>query len=255
MLALDIKLYNNSASNANPSSNTHSGQFSLTNIINFSYCCSVNGSSPPAHTCLCNISAGNKNGTTDGKPLISVYKPQNAFLNESSFNSELTVGSFGLVKSVINANYGTSKNSFRAVFSDTKSDGYRENNNYNRQTITLNTNHFISKKDEVSFLVSFVDLKAFIPSSINENTFINNPESAAFTWKQAQGYEDAQHGIFGISWNHDYSSSLKQVTSIFTSFRDAYEPRPFDILKENTHAIGIRSRVLGNDLLFKNSFK
>jgi len=181
-------------------------------------------------------------------------KPQNAFLNESSFNSELTVGSFGLVKSVINANYGTSKNSFRAVFSDTESDGYRENNNYNRQTITVNTNHFISKKDEVSFLASFVDLKAFIPSSINENTFINNPESAAFTWKQAQGYEDAQHGIFGISWNHDYSSSLKQVTSIFTSFRDAYEPRPFDILKENTHAIGIRSRVLGNDLLFKNSF-
>ena len=181
-------------------------------------------------------------------------KPQNAFLNESSFNSELTVGSFGLIKSVINANYGTSKNSFRAVFSDTESDGYRENNNYNRQTITLNTNHFISKKDEVSFLASFVDLKAFIPSSINENTYLNNPESAAFTWKQAQGYEDASRGIFGVSWNHDYSSSLKQVTSVFTSFRDAYEPRPFDILKENTRALGIRSRVLGNELLFKNPF-
>lgn len=181
-------------------------------------------------------------------------KPQNAFLNESSFNSELTVGSFGMVKSVINANYGTSKNSFRAVFSDTESDGYRENNNYNRQTITLNTNHFISKKDEVSFLGSFVNLKAFIPSSINENTFINNPESAAFIWKQAQGYEDASRGIFGISWNHDYSSSLKQVTSVFRSFREGYEPRPFDILKENTRALGIRSRVLGSTVVFKNPF-
>jgi iron complex outermembrane receptor protein len=33
------------------------------------------------------------------------------------------------------------------------------------------------------------------------------------------------------------------------SFRDAYEPRPFNILKENTFAFGIRSRLLGTKKL------
>lgn len=176
--------------------------------------------------------------------------PQNTFLNQSSLNNELLVGSFGLTKGIINLNHGTTKHSFRAVYSNTHSDGYRENNEYDRQTFTINSNHFLSEKDELSFLLSYVDLKAFIPSSINETTYLNNPESAAFTWRQSQGFEDSNRGAFGLSWNHNYNSNLKQVTSFFTSFRDAYEPRPFNILKENTFALGIRSRFLGNTQLF-----
>ncbi|WP_299671337.1 TonB-dependent receptor [uncultured Polaribacter sp.] len=179
--------------------------------------------------------------------------PQNGFLNQSSINGELLIGSFGLNKQILNLNHGTSKNSFRAVYSNTHSDGYRDNNQYDRQTFTINSNHFLSEKDEVSFLASFVDLKAFIPSSINEAIYLNNPKSAAFTWKQAQGFEDAKRGVFGATWNHDYTTSLKLVTSIFSSFRDAYEPRPFNILKENIFAFGMRSRFLGNTKLFSKT--
>ena len=176
--------------------------------------------------------------------------PQNSFLNQSDLNSELSVGSFGLFKGIININHGSVKNSFRAVYSNTHSDGYRENNEYDRQTFTINSNHFLSKKDELSFLLSYVDLKAFIPSSINESTYLNTPKSAAFTWKQSQGFEDSKRGVFGVSWNHDYNTNFKQATSIFTSFRDAYEPRPFNILEENTFGFGIRSRFLGNTQVF-----
>lgn len=176
--------------------------------------------------------------------------PQSSYFNESSLNTELQMGSFGLQKQIININYGTTKNSFRAVYSNTNSNGYRDNNEYDRQTFTFNSNHFLGKKDEISILASFVDLKAFIPSSINEATFLNNPKSAAFTWQQAQGFEDAQRGILGLTWSHDFTNNLKQVTSVFTSFRNGYEPRPFNILDENTLAFGIRSRFLGNTKLF-----
>nr|WP_262910981.1 TonB-dependent receptor [Flaviramulus multivorans] len=179
--------------------------------------------------------------------------PQNGYLNQISSNAEFSIGSFGLIKSILNANYGNSKHSFRTVYSNTHSDGYRENNEYNRQTYTLTSNHFLSNKDELSFLVSYVDLNAFIPSSINEDAFLNNPKSAAFTWKQSKGFEDSKRGIFGLSWNHYYSNNIKQITSIFTSFRDAYEPRPFNILKENTLAYGIRSRLLGTLKLFNRN--
>ncbi|GAA4958673.1 TonB-dependent receptor [Algibacter aquimarinus] len=179
--------------------------------------------------------------------------PQNAFLKQTNLNSELLVGDFGLIKGIVNLNYGTSKNSIRAVYSNTHSNGYRDNNKYDRQTFTINTNHFLNKKNELSFLISYVDLKAFIPSSLNEETFLNNPKAAAFTWKQSQGFEDSKRGVFGLSWNHNYNQKLKQITSIFTSFRNAYEPRPFNILSENTFALGIRSRVLGNTLIFNKT--
>lgn len=176
--------------------------------------------------------------------------PQNAYLNQTSANGEFMFGSFGLHKEVINLNHGSEKNSFRAIYSNTHSDGYRDNGEYDRQTFTLNTNHFLGEKDELTFLMSYVDLFAYIPSSISESAYTNNPSSAAFTWKQARGYEDSQRGIFGLSWNHEYNDNLKQSTSVFTSFSNSYEPRPFDILEEDLFAIGLRSRLIGNTTLF-----
>lgn len=181
--------------------------------------------------------------------------PKSGYFNESIVNAELQVGSFGLRKQMINLNYGTTKNSFRLVYSNTHSDGYRINNQYDRQTFTFNSTHFLGEKDEISILASFIDLKAFIPSSINQNTFLNNPKLADFSWQQAQGFEDAQRGIFGLTWNHDFTSNLKQVTSIFKSFRNGYEPRPFNILDENTLAFGLRSRFLGDSKLFDKTLK
>ena len=181
--------------------------------------------------------------------------PKNANFNEFSLQPEFSVGSFGLYKSILTASYGSEKHSIKAVYSDTYSDGFRENNQYNRKTFTLNTNHYLGEKDELTFLLSYVDLKAFIPSSINEITFRENPQSAAFTWKQAQGFEDAKRALFGISLNHVFSSNLKQITSIFTSFRENYEPRPFNVLEESTLALGIRSRFLGNHQLWDKNLK
>lgn len=177
--------------------------------------------------------------------------PKKSYLNNTAIESGLTVGSFGSVKGHLNINHGNSKNSFRALYSNTHSDGYRKNNEYDRQTFTFTSSHFLNEKNEVSFVGSYVDLKAFIPSSINENSFINNPTSAAFTWASAKGFEDTKRGILGMSWKHQYNDNLRQNTSVFTSFRDAYEPRPFNILTEDTFALGLRSRLLGNTNVFK----
>lgn len=180
-------------------------------------------------------------------------KPQPSILDQSEINTEFTFGSFGLTKNILNINHGTLKNSLRAVYSRTNSDGFRDNNQYNRQTITVNTNHFFNKKSELSLLASFVDLKAFIPSSLNASDFLNTPKKAAFTWQQARGFEDSQRGILGASWNFDFTEKIKQSSSIFTSFRNNYEPRPFNILKENLFALGLRTRLLGNSRLLSKT--
>ncbi|WP_282135125.1 TonB-dependent receptor domain-containing protein [Seonamhaeicola maritimus] len=176
--------------------------------------------------------------------------PEQGFFSNQQINNQLTIGSFGLIKNLSSLNLSSEKSSLKAVYSSTQSDGYRDNNEYKRQTFTLNSSHFIGDKDELSFLASFVDLKAFIPSSLNETNYLNNPKSAAFTWDQAKGFEESERGVFGLSWKHDYSTKFKQSTSIFTSFRKGYEPRPFNILSEKTIAFGIRSRLIGQTKMF-----
>jgi iron complex outermembrane receptor protein len=119
----------------------------------------------------------------------------------------------------------------------------------------VNTNHYIDNKNSLSILFSYVDLKAFIPSSVDYDTYLKNPKSAAFTWKAARGFEDSKRGILGLSWNHKYHDNLEQVTSVFSSFRDAYEPRPFNILDENTITLGLRTRFIGRTSFFDKDLK
>ena len=178
--------------------------------------------------------------------------PKNATLNETSVHSQLTLGSFGLLKSKLNFNHGSANNSYRGVYSNTYLDGYRDNNQYNRQTFTLATNHYVDAKNELSIVASYVDLKAFIPSSVNESTFLNSPTDAAFTWGKSKGFEKSKRGLLGVTWSHDYHQKLKQITSVFGSFREGYEPRPFNVLEEHTMAYGMRSRLLGTVQMFEN---
>ncbi|WP_136480079.1 TonB-dependent receptor family protein [Cognatitamlana onchidii] len=179
--------------------------------------------------------------------------PKNGQFNMAKAASELSAGSFGLLKGLLSFNYGSKKEDISTIYSITHSDGYRENNNYDRQTFTFSSNHFINGSNQISLLFSYVDLKAFIPSSLNEDDYRNNPQSAAFSWKNAKGHEDFKRGIIGLSWEHDYSFKTKQVTSLFSSLRDAYEARPFNILEENTRALGLRTKIASKFNLFENT--
>ena len=134
--------------------------------------------------------------------------PKNATLNETSVHSQLTLGSFGLLKSNLNFNHGSANKSYRGVYSNTYLDGYRDNNQYNRQTFTLATNHYVDAKNELSIIASYVDLKAFIPSSVNESTFLNSPTDAAFTWGKSKGFEKSKRGLLGVTWSHDYHQAF-----------------------------------------------
>ncbi|WP_052512414.1 TonB-dependent receptor family protein [Jejuia pallidilutea] len=172
--------------------------------------------------------------------------PKTSSFNSTGFENETSIGSFGLFKNLSQINYGNASNSYKLVYSNTKSNGFRENNDYKRHALTLNTVHKLNAKNELSILGTFSDLKAFIPSSLNETDFANNPESAAFTWKQSRGFEDTKRGIIGISLIHKFNEKLEQSTSVFMSFRNSYEPRPFNILDETVFGYGLRHRITGN---------
>ncbi|MEE9438021.1 MAG: TonB-dependent receptor [Saprospiraceae bacterium] len=179
--------------------------------------------------------------------------PNLSYLKETSIKAGLSIGSFGLRKGYLDLNISNAKHGLKILYSDTHIDGYRDNNKYDRQTVTLSSNHYINAKNEITVLGNYTNLKAQIPSSIDEEKYISNPKSAAFTWAKSQGKEDVNRGLLGVSWKHKYSDQIKHFTSVFTSYRNSDEDRPFNILEENTFAFGMRSRVIGKNRLFKRA--
>ncbi|MBW1294497.1 TonB-dependent receptor domain-containing protein [Aquimarina litoralis] len=178
-------------------------------------------------------------GTILLRPDFSLNSPL-----ESSISS--SVGSYGLIRNVAKVKFGGKTTNTNIIYSNNNSDGYRDNNTYNRNTLTVTSTLQAGKNNSFSLIASYIDLKAGIPSSLNQEDFNNTPRQAAFTWGRSEAFEDVAYGIFGATWTHDYNNSISHHTSIFTSFRNNFEPRPFNILKERSNTFGLRTRIIGN---------
>jgi iron complex outermembrane receptor protein len=197
------------------------------------------------------------NSTSFGSGLGGVMQlfSRETSLLESLGKSTVTFGSFGLLLQRLSAGYSDSKTNVFTSYTDLESDGFRANSSYNRKSFNLHGKQKIDSKGDLSFLGTFTRLKAYIPSSINETVLKNNPEKAAATWAAAQGFESYDKFMFGLGYNHQFSKKWSIQTSVFSNFKDAYEPRPFDILDENTSAAGFRSNVNFKNQLFSLPFE
>lgn len=164
-----------------------------------------------------------------------------AELNSTELLSSTTFGSFGLFRNVERFTTAGNQYNLALTFSTVQSEGYRDNNEYRRNSLSAGGQFYLNEKTTLSFLANWIALKAFIPSSIDSITFARDPSAAAPNWAAVKGYEDYQKGLFGLSIQHNFNSELSNSTSLFTSFRNAEEVRPFNNLEENNKAYGIRT--------------
>jgi iron complex outermembrane receptor protein len=176
---------------------------------------------------------------------------------QSSFSLSGVGGSFGLFRGVADLHY-INPNKMANLYLNynrTHSDGYRENNEYDREALTAYGSVATGMRDETSFIASHTDLKAFIPSSLNRDDFENNPQIAAPNWAAIEGFEDSEKVLVGLTHRHDFirephGKTLSNRTTLFTSFRNNFEPRPFNFLRESSQIMGFRSAME-----YRNTFK
>lgn len=176
---------------------------------------------------------------------------------QSSASLTTMAGSYGLFRGVADVDYVSPDKSANLYLNYNRihSDGYRENNQYDREALTAYGRIRAGKRDVTSFIANFTSLKAFIPSSINREDFENNPRMAAPNWAGIEGFEDNNKVLVGLSHRHDfvrkpYGKTLSNVTSLFTTHSNNYEPRPFNILREDSRTVGFRST-----LEYRNTYK
>lgn len=158
-------------------------------------------------------------------------------------------GAFGLRRQVfrtfLSENQGNTR--LQLNYNRLSADGYRENNASRRSSFNaLGT--FTNGRHEFMALAIYTEARAEIPSSVNRKDFDENPRKAAPTWAAVKGFEDYGRLLAGIShrmeiWKNAEGKTLHSRVSGFAGFRDNYESRPFNILRENNHNIGGRAVI------------
>ncbi|MGK4569332.1 TonB-dependent receptor [Flavobacterium sp. 3HN19-14] len=187
-----------------------------------------------------------------GGAILITPKTSGLFGDKAKISS--TFGSYNLQKNSIGYSHDQKSYTLNISYHKLSSDGWRENSAYNREGVTLSGALFRKEKSKLTYFGNYTYMKAFIASSIDKNTFDNNPRGAAFTWKSAKGFEKYDSYLSGLAYEFEISK-IKNATSIFVNHKESDEPRPFDILKQNTTAYGARTQFSGYfDSKRKNSF-
>ena len=177
-----------------------------------------------------------------------IAKQEGTFLqNRSSF------GSYGLFKNNLSLNHNGGKVQAEIRYNRMTTQGYRENNAFDRDGLLVNLGLEAGASHKLNLLVNYIDYRAEIPSSLGLTDYQTDPTQAAANWKEAKGFEANKYTLVGLSDEIHFTRGFKNTTSIFLSYLDHYEPRPFNILDEFTLGYGARSLFSAN--LSENSDK
>ncbi|TVZ15856.1 TonB-dependent receptor [Maribacter sp. MAR_2009_72] len=185
-----------------------------------------------------------------GAIILNTKQPSN---RPTTFTNKTTLGSYGLFKNNLGFSHHQKDLYLSFQYGHMEIDGYRENNRFERDGYLLNSIYSISNKSEIGLLINHIDYSAQIASSINQSDFDEDPTQAAFTWKNAQGYEDNNYSLIGVSHTYSPTTNLTNTSSVFYTYLDHYEPRPFNILDEYTNGFGFRSLFSGNFNAFQKT--
>lgn len=183
---------------------------------------------------------GTSVGTNLGGAIL--LKSREANTDETTLTNNFSLGSFSMLKDNLNFQHTvTDKFTLSFSYNHLETDGYRQNNRFQRDGLLLNTKIKTSQKNTLGLLLNYIDYTAQIPSTLNENDFEENPTAAAANWLAAQGFEANNYLLTGVSNLHEFSDTFKNTFSIFYTYLDHFEPRPFNILDEFTNGYGFRT--------------
>ena len=175
-----------------------------------------------------------------GTIIISAKDPAN---QPSVVSNSFQSGSWDLFRNTIGIETGGEKIGLSMQYNHTQSNGYRQNNQYRRDGVSLISRAGLRDDTDITLLVAYTSLKAHIPSSIDSLTYVNQPRSAAWNWLQTRGYEDYDKLLAGISAGYNFNPSLSASLSLFSTFQEEKEMRPFDVLNEDRFSGGTRFKL------------
>ena len=165
--------------------------------------------------------------------------------SKTQLSNRFTVGSYGMWKDNLLFSHKEKDFNLSLSYNHLETDGFRQNNRFLRDGVLLNTQFGLGSKSNLGVLVNYIDYEAQIPSTLNQEDFDENPRRAAANWLAARGGEENRYTLVGLYHTYAFNASLTNTTSVFYTYLDHDEPRPFNILEEITNGFGARSVFQG----------
>lgn len=162
---------------------------------------------------------------------------------KSFVQNRSSAGSFGTFKNTVSAGINAGKLKLFTLGSYLSSNGYRENNDTKRGNLFLNNTYNFSENTSLQVLLNATSMKAYIPSSLDLETYNNSPASAAANWNAVKGYEQYTTAQLGVSLNYFTASKGKVSVSLVGNIKRLDERRPFNFLDEASDYIAWRAEA------------
>jgi iron complex outermembrane receptor protein len=169
--------------------------------------------------------------------------PLKSEINSEEVSLRSAAGSFGYFKNGLSYSKGTPQNDLLISLSGIQSGGYRENNNYSRNSFFLNHHQRFRTNLTGNLVISGSKINAQIPSSVDSASYADHPERAAANWLKTKGYEHPDRIFAGYNLQYGTVENWNYSTSIFLNSRKTEENRPFNYLNENDFSYGARFLV------------
>ncbi len=169
---------------------------------------------------------------------------------KTEFSSNNTFGQWGHFTSQNQISIGrtdkTNSHNLAIYHSLVTDNGYRENNQFDRNNLTVNYTTNRAGKLKLTGLLNRVDLKAFIPSSLNKEDYDNEPTKAAFTWDQAKGNEEYNRTLIGLNLDYTFDYKRSMSHTAYGQFFESSELRPFNTIDESAVNYGLKGKFQYN---------
>jgi iron complex outermembrane recepter protein len=172
-----------------------------------------------------------------------VITARDPLLNPAGVSNSFQTGSWDLYRNTISVDAGSGNFGLNLQYNHTRSEGYRQNNEYRRDGLTAISRLNTGRKTDITMLMAYTSLKAHIPSSIDSLTYATQPRSAAQNWLRTRGYEDYDKILAGISASYNINPALSANLSVFSTVNTEMEMRPFDVLYEDRLSAGTRLKL------------
>jgi iron complex outermembrane receptor protein len=170
---------------------------------------------------------------------INLYTPE---VTDNEGNVEVQYGSFNTVKANLRGNISSGNTHLWISAGRLHSDGYRENNRYDRTTI-VTTGGIRMTEWSVKTTLLLINVNGGIPSSIGETQYHSHPEQAAPNWKAAGGFKKYLKGLAAVTLTNDLAKNLTNSLTVFGRWNDNFEKRPFNNLDDLSQSVGLRNSL------------
>ena len=176
-------------------------------------------------------------------------KSEDPFQKDNSISTGYSVGSFGMSRHTIAANFSDSQKALKISYANQKSDGYRDHSAFERKTFHISSAFKNDNIGEFRTDIVYTDLFYQIPGGLTKEELDENPRQARqgnpFVLGSAESNASisVKNLLAAINYETTFGKDFNLISTLYTNVADFENPFNLDYKREAQQSYGGRVRL------------